>query len=161
MSRSWRSRRAVPMALALSMLSGIAAAQGVESPHIPLRTVIDQLNSTRSSYMDAFNRKDAAAVAAFYTDDAIVTRPDGSRLMGGKEIGETLKAEAASWPHLVLSSDTVRVYGGTAIDFGTAKMHPADGGERVSHFTAVLRRGLKGWKIAALSQVTVGEQTGK
>ncbi|HEX6616485.1 MAG TPA: nuclear transport factor 2 family protein [Gemmatimonadales bacterium] len=161
MSRSWRFRRALPLALALSILPGMVAAQGVETPHIPLRTVIDQLNSVRSSYMDAFNRKDASGVAAFYLDEAIVTRPDGSRLMGGKEIGEALKAEAANWPHLVLTSDTVRVYGGTAIDFGTAKMHPADGGEQVSHYTAILRRGLKGWKIAALSQVAVGDQSGK
>lgn len=160
MSRSWRFRRAVPLALALSMLSGMAAAQGVESPHIPLRTVIDQLNSTRSSYMDAFNRKDASGVAAFYLDEAIVTRPDGSQLMGGKAIAEALNAEAANWPHLVLSSDTVRIYGGTALDFGTAKMHPADGGEQVSRYTAVLRKGLKGWKIAALSQVGVPGQAG-
>jgi ketosteroid isomerase-like protein len=160
MSRSWRFRRVVPLLLSLSLPSGVAAAQGVETPHIPLRTVIDQLNSTRSSYMDAFNRKDASGVAAFYLDEAIVTRPDGSRLMGGKEIGDAIRAESANWPHLVLSSDTVRVYGGTAIDFGTAKMHPADGGEQVSHYTAVLRRGLKGWRIAALSQVAVTGKTG-
>lgn len=156
MSGSWRFRLALPLVLALGMPFGVAA-QGVETPHIPLRTVIDQLNSTRSSYADAFNRKDASGVAQFYLDEAIVTRPDGSQLMGRQEIDKALKSEATSWPHLVLASDTVRVYGGTAIDFGTAKMHPADGGERVSHYTAVLRKGLKGWKIAALSEVMVGD----
>jgi ketosteroid isomerase-like protein len=95
-----------------------------------------------------------------YLDEAIVIRPDGSQLVGAKAIGEALKADAPTWPHMVLTSDTVRVYGGTALDFGTVTTHPKDGGENVSHYLAVLRRGLRGWKIAAVSQVPVTEKKG-
>lgn len=159
MSRPSSFRLAVPLVLAVALV-GTAAAQGVETPHIPLRTVIDQLNSTRASYEEAFNAKNAAAVAAMYLDEAIVIRPDGSQLVGAKAIGEALKADAPTWPHMVLTSDTVRVYGGTALDFGTVTTHAKDGGESVSHYLAVLRRGLRGWKIAAVSQVPVTEKKG-
>jgi ketosteroid isomerase-like protein len=160
MSRSSGFCRAIPLALALSLLGGAAAAQGVETPHIPLRTVIDELNSTRAQYAEAFNAKNAAAVAAFYLDEAIVIRPDGSELTGVKAIADQLKQDAPTWPHMVLSSDTVRVYGGTALDFGTVKTHPKAGGEQVSHYLAVLRRGLRGWKLAAVAQVPVSQQSG-
>jgi uncharacterized protein (TIGR02246 family) len=158
--RPSRLSLAVPLVLALT-LAGPAAAQGVETPHIPLRTVIDQLNSTRASYAEAFNAKNADAVAAMYLDEAIVIQPDGTELMGAKAIREVLEKDAPNWPHMVLTSDTVRVYGGTALDFGTAKMHPKDGGENVSHYLAVLRRGLRGWKIAAVAQVPVTGKSGQ
>ena len=161
MSRPSGSRRVVPLVLALSLAAGaVAAAQGVETPHLPLRTVIDELNSTRAQYAEAFNAKNAAAVAAFYLNEAIVIQPDGGQLQGGKAIADQLKQDAPTWPHMVLSSDTVRVYGGTALDFGTVKLHPESGGERESHYLAVLRRGLKGWKIAAVAQVPVTEKSG-
>jgi hypothetical protein len=61
---------------------------------------------------------------------------------------------------MVLTSDTVRVYGGTALDFGTVKTHPEAGGENVSHYLAVLRKGLKGWKLAAVASVPEKAKTG-
>ena len=160
MSRPSRLRRAVPLVLALSLVGTAGAAQGVETPHIPLRTAIDELNTTRSTYAEAFNAKNSAAVAAMYLDEAVVTRADGSRIMGAKAIAEAMKEEAPSWPHIVITSDTVRVYGGTALDFGTTKTHAKTGEESVSRYLAVLRRGLKGWKIAALAQVPVTEKSG-
>jgi ketosteroid isomerase-like protein len=160
MSRPSGFRRVVPLVLALSLATGAAAAQGVETPHLPLRTVIDELGSTRAQYAEAFNTKNAAAVAAFYLKEAIVIRPDGSQLMGAKAIADQLEKDAPNWPHMVLSSDTVRVYGGTALDFGTVKLHPESGGESESHYLAVLRKGLKGWKIASVAQVPVTQKSG-
>ena len=160
MSRPSRFRHAVPLVLALSLAGTAAAAQGVETPHIPLRTAIDELNTTRSTYAEAYNAKNSAAVAAMYLDEALVIRPDGSQIMGAKAIGDAMKEEAPNWPHMVLTSDTVRVYGGTALDFGTVTTHAKSGEESVSHYLAVLRRGLKGWKIAAVAQVPVRERNG-
>jgi ketosteroid isomerase-like protein len=159
MSRRSLFRLAVPLVLAVTLV-GTAAAQGVETPHIPLRTVIDQLNSTRAAYVEAFNAKNAAAVTAMYLDEAIVIEPNGDQIAGAKAIGERMSKNAPTWPHMVLTSDTVRVYGGTAVDFGTVKMHPEAGGEHVSRYMAVLRRGLRGWKIAAVSEVPVTGKTG-
>jgi len=160
MSRPSLLRRAVPLALALSLTGSAAAAQGVETPHIPLRTVIDQLNTTRASYAEAFNAQNPGAVAAMYLDEAIVIRTDGSQIVGAKAIGEAMRKEAPNWPHMVLTSDTVRVYGGTAVDFGTVTTHSKSGEENVSRYMAVLRRGLQAWKIAAVAQVPVTEKTG-
>ncbi|MEO6056327.1 MAG: nuclear transport factor 2 family protein [Gemmatimonadales bacterium] len=160
MSFSLHLHRHLPVVLALSLVAGTAAAQGVETPHIPLRTAIDQLNTTRASYAEAFNAKDAGTVTAMYLDEAIVVRPDGSQIMGAKAIGEAMKTDAPNWPHMVLTSDTVRVYGGTALDFGTVTTHSKSGAENVSHYLAVLRRGMRGWKIAAVAQVPVKEKDG-
>jgi ketosteroid isomerase-like protein len=140
--------------------STAAAAQGIETPHLPIRTVIDELNTTRALYAEAFNAKNAAAVIAFYLPEAILVGPDGSQIMGAKAIGEMMKKEAPTWPHMVLASDTVRVYGGTAVDFGTVTTHPKAGGEEVSRYMAVLRRGVSGWKLASVAQVPVKEKTG-
>jgi hypothetical protein len=41
------------------------------------------------------------------------------------------------------------------VDFGTVKLHPKAGGEEVSRYMAVLRRGLHGWKLASVAQVPV------
>jgi ketosteroid isomerase-like protein len=140
--------------------STAAAAQGIETPHLPIRTVIDELNTTRALYAEAFNAKNAAAVIAFYLPEAILVGPDGSQIMGAKAIGEMMKKEAPTWPHMVLASDTVRVYGGTAVDFGTVTTHPKAGGEEVSRYMAVLRRGVSGWKLASVAEVPVKEKTG-
>ena len=156
MSRTPWLRRVLLVVAALGFAGASAAtAQGVEAPRLPLRTVIDELNSTRASYAEAYNAKDAAAVTAFYLPEAILVLPDGSQIMGASAIGEVLKKDAPSWPHMVLASDTVRVYGGTAVDFGTVKLHPKAGGEEVSRYMAVLRRGLHGWKLASVAQVPV------
>ena len=161
MSRLSRYQRIVSIALALAVARPVAAAaQGVETPHLPLRTVIDELNSTRAQYAEAYNAKNADAVAAFYLPEAILIDDSGTQTSGAKAIGEMMKKNAATWPHMVLTSDTVRVYGGTALDFGTVKTHPKEGGEIVSHYLAVLRKGLKGWKLAAVASVPVTAKTG-
>lgn len=149
-----RYYRGVSVIVGLTAASPMAAtAQGVETPHLPLRTVIQELNSTRAQYADAFNAKDADAVAAFYLPEAIWIDDGGNRTVGAKAIGDRLKKDAPTWPHMVLTSDTVRVYGATALDFGTVKTHPKNGGENVSQYLAVLRKGLKGWKLAAVETV--------
>jgi len=161
MSRTSRFRRVVPVVMVLGFAgSTAAAAQGIETPHLPIRTVIDELNTTRALYAEAFNAKNAAAVIAFYLPEAILVGPDGSQIMGAKAIGEMMKKEAPTWPHMVLASDTVRVYGGTAVDFGTVTTHPKAGGEEVSRYMAVLRRGVSGWKLASVAEVPVKEKTG-
>ena len=161
MLRLSRYYRAVSVVVALSAASPMAAAaQGVETPHIPLRTAIDELNSTRARYAEAFNAKNADAVTAFYLPEAILIDDHGNQTMGAEAIGEMMKKNAPTWPHMVLTSDTVRVYGGTALDFGTIKTHPKAGGENVSRYLAVLRKGTKGWKLAAVSSVPVTTKSG-
>ena len=153
--RKWFSR-AVPVLLAVGITAPAALqAQGIESPRIPLRTVIQDLNTLRTSYASDWNAKDAKAVGAHYLPDAIVTNEEGERFVGAKAIGDMLAAGSASWPHMVLSSDTVKVYGATAIDFVTVKMHPSGGGELVSKYTAILHHDMNGWKVVAVQTTPV------
>ena len=66
----------------------------------------------------------------------------------GTSLGDT-----QSWPQLTITSDTLRVVGHTAWDIGTTKSEESGGGEHVSHYLVVLRRGLKEWKINSLALV--------
>ena len=140
--------------LALLLVPSVAVAQGVAADRARLRTAMDDLRAVRTEYVEAYNRKDAAAITAMYADDAILIQPDGTMLTGTEEIGKAMAEAAPTWAHSVISSDTVRVYGSTAVDIGTFTVHPAGGGEVVNRYTSVLRRGMRGWKLTHVIVMT-------
>ena len=148
-----RSMVSLPLAMALALLtSSLAAAQGVESPRVPLRTALNEINTLRSEYAALYNRKDAAAVAGMYLPDAILIRPDGSTLMGRAAVGKAFSEEAANWGQITLSSDTTRVFGNTAWDVGSMNSVGPDG-ERSQRYLVVLRRGVQTWQISSVAVV--------
>lgn len=149
-------RHAVPLAFALGVsLPAFAAGQGIPANAIPLATTLGDLTKLRTAYVDAFNAKDAKAVSAMYTADAVAIDVDGSMTVGAEAIAKRLGAAAPNWPHAVVSSTSVKVYGATAIDVGTWTVHPKDGGEIVSHYLVVLRRSMNGWRISSSAAVPV------
>ena len=151
--RNWY-RRAVPVVLAATVLvPSIAAGQGIETPRIPLRTALNDIATLRSSYVDAFNGKDSKALMNLYSDDAIVVTSEG--VSTGKDAIAKGMGDAGNWPHAVVKSDSVRVYGATAVDVGTWTTHPAEGGEMKSHYLVVLRHDMNGWKVAYVAEVPV------
>lgn len=156
--RKW-SRRVAPLLLTAGLVvPSFALAQGIAPGRTPLRTSLDEIRVVRESYAEAYNRKDAAAVASVYADDAVVVFPDGSMLSGSEAIAAHLKAEAPNWPHLVIKSDTVRVYGNTAVDIGTATMHPKEGAEEISRYMVMTRRGMNGWKVTHVTLVPMAKK---
>ena len=145
MSRwSW-FRSAIPAMLLV--VPTVATAQGVAPGRAALRTALTDLATLRTEYVDAFNKKDATAITAMYSTNAVLILPDGTMLTGRAAIGKRMADEAKSWPHAVIKSDTVRVYGATAVDIGQWVTHPEGGGEQVSRYVTVSRRGMKGWKL--------------
>ncbi len=155
-SRNW-FHRALPLVLVVSVLMpSIAAGQGIDAPRIPLRTALKDIATLRTAYVDAFNAHDAAAVSAMYTNDAVAIGADGSVATGLDAIKKSMSEGAENWPHAVIKSDTVKVYGATAVDVGTWTQHPKEGGEEVSHYLAVLRHDMNGWKLAYVASVPVG-----
>ena len=90
-----------------------------------------------------------------YSPSAIVTVEDGSTFVGRAEIFAFLTKQAPTFPHLVITSDSLIGYGSTAIDVGTSKQHPATGGELTSKYLVVLRRNMGTWTIVRLSVVAV------
>jgi uncharacterized protein (TIGR02246 family) len=64
--------------------SGLAEPKGTASPEIVPQTnllgdvsALAEFTALRTKYVEAVNRLDAAAMAAFYTEDGIVVTPDG------------------------------------------------------------------------------------
>jgi len=140
-------------ALLMCVAPSIATGQGIKRPTFPVRTARDELREFRELYMEAYNKKDTASVAAMYTPDAVVIQGDGTVLVGRAAIQKALAATATTWTQLTITSDTLRVVGNTAWDVGTTHRQLSEGGEQVAHYLTVLRRGLKYWKLDRLAVV--------
>jgi ketosteroid isomerase-like protein len=151
-SRRFRARLFLLAALAPLAVS-TATAQGVESPRVPVRTAIKEINTIRSEYADLYNKKDAAALTSMYLADAVLIRGDGSTLLGKAAIGKALGEDAPGWTQLTLSSDTMRVFGNTAWDVGSMTTASSSGEAGISRYLVVLRRGIHGWKISSVAVV--------
>jgi ketosteroid isomerase-like protein len=154
MTRSPRTWLNLPLVAALALVApSVAAAQGIEAPRVPLRTAISEINAFRNRYAAGFNKKDVDGLTAMYASDAVVIRSDGTTLIGQEAIGKAMADESPNWPETSFSSDTMRVFGNTAWDVGTMRSPKQAGGEEVSHYLAVLRRGLKGWSLSSVAVV--------
>lgn len=144
----------LPLAMLLVFVEpSVASGQGIERPRVPLRTALVEIRTFRAAYADAFNKKDSTTVADMYAPDAIVIQRDGSVLVGKDAIRKSLATDASTWPQMTITSDTVRVFGNTAYDVGTTRSPRSAGGEDVSHYLVVLRRGMKDWMIKSLAVV--------
>jgi uncharacterized protein (TIGR02246 family) len=139
--------------LSLCIATPILAAQGIKKPSTPLRTARDELREFRETYSEAYNKKDTVTVAGMYTPNAVVIQGNGNVLIGKDAIQSAIAKNAPQWKHVTLTSDTLRIVGNTAWDVGTTRMEASDGGEQVSHYLTVLRRGSKFWKIERLAVV--------
>lgn len=153
----WLARSLVMGSLALAVGMPSAAHAQIDSGLVPLKTAIAEIYSLRVAYADAYNNKDAAALAAMYTADAIWTDEMGHVVKGGDAIKQRLTADAPTFPHMVITPDTLRVFGNTAVDQGTVTMHPAAGGEMIARYLVVLRRDRNGWKLASAVNVSVAK----
>ena len=139
--------------LALALAPTLASAQ-IEEPRIPLQTKMGELTRFRAEYADNYNRKDGAAVAGMYADDAVIVTGEGAVIKGGAEI-KTFLGDPAQFPHMVIESQEMTVYGNTAVDIGMVKMHPAGGGELKHSYVVVLRRGMNEWKVVRAAHVPI------
>lgn len=150
-------RRTTSSLCLLAVLALVAAsvvrAQGIETPRVPLRTALMEINTLRAEYADDYNKKATALLTAMYMPDAVSVRADGTTLLGRGAIGQALAQEAPSWGEATISSDTVRVFGNTAWDIGTMSSRDSDGQVRVSRYLVVLRRGVQRWRISSVAVV--------
>jgi uncharacterized protein (TIGR02246 family) len=143
----WR-RHAFQLALVAGFsVPTIASGQGIPAAHIPVSTTLGDIAKLRTAYGEAWNAKDAKAVNAMYTSDATAIDVDGSVVSGWKAIAKKNEDAAPNWPHTVITSQSVKLYGTTAVDVGTVAMHPKEGGEMMYHYLVVLRHGVNGWKL--------------
>ncbi|MGH7522771.1 MAG: YybH family protein [Gemmatimonadales bacterium] len=138
----------VPLALVAGFaVPSVALAQGIPAAHVPLSTTLGDIAKVRNGYVEAWNAKDVKTVNSMYTPDAVVLDVDGTEVVGLSAIAKKNEEGASNWPHAVIASHSVKVYGSTAVDVGTWTVHPADGGEMVYRYLAVVRHGVHGWKL--------------
>jgi ketosteroid isomerase-like protein len=139
----------LPFALLMALAAAVPAVAHaqIEEGRVPLRTALDELNTLRATYADVYNRKDAAGLAALYDPEAIILFSDGTMASGHAAIKAAFLQQAPKFPHVVIASDSIRVYGNTAVDQGTLTYHPTSGPTRVERYLVVLRRGMMDWKI--------------
>lgn len=156
MERAHRFRVWLPLVVSLALCPNAAHGQGIEKPRVPLRTARDELRVFREAYAEAYNKKDTVAVADMYGPDAVVIQGDGNVVVGHAAIQRAIAERAPKWTQITITSDTLRVVGNTAWDVGTSSTQGSQGGQQVSHYLTVLRRGLKSWKIDRLAVVPEG-----
>ena len=153
-----RSTAGAALFLTLSALVPSTASAQIPDSVIPLQTVVSETNRFRAEYADHFNKKDVAGLMTLYAADAIFTAEDGTRYTGAEAITAYFTKMAATMPHIVVTSESLLSYGGTAIDMGTITMHPPGGGEHKSRYLAVLRRELGGagnWDLVRVARTPV------
>lgn len=154
----YRFSAAAALLVTLASVAPSTASAQIPDDMIPLQTVISETNRFRAEYADHFNKKDVAGLMTLYAADAIFTAEGGTRYTGQAEITAYFTAMAATMPHIVVTSEGLLSYGGTAIDMGTITMHPPGGGEVKSRYLAVLRRELGGagnWDLVRVARTPV------
>lgn len=134
-----------------------AAYAQIEEGLVPLQTARTEIDRLRAWYATSFNAKDAAALAALYGAEAVWIQSDGKVVSGQPAIKAMLAKDAATFPHVVITSDSLRVFGNTALDHGTLTFHPTGGGEMVERYLVVLRRSMNGWTLVRAISVPVAK----
>jgi ketosteroid isomerase-like protein len=80
--------------IALSFGFGVLALAGQTDPTDP--QLIEKLNALDRSFDEAFNRNDATALAALFTEDAVLVRPQGP-LYGRRAIEQWYSGVFQKW----------------------------------------------------------------
>jgi uncharacterized protein (TIGR02246 family) len=138
--RSSRLAAAVVAALALPALAG---AQGKTDP------LLDKLNT---EFMAAFNAKDAARLASFYTEDASLMPPNQPLVKGRPNIEAYWRgAFEQGVANLQLKPVESAISGAMGFEAGTATVTVKTPGgviKDTSKYVVVFRRTDTGWKMA-------------
>lgn len=151
MTRVFQFRCAVPVVLALTVVSASAAvAQGIEEPRIPIRTALNEIHTFGATYTDAANAHQAEAVAALYAEDAVLIEPDGTTLVGREAIQKAM-ADSSAPTEVSFEPDSAHIFGHTAWQTGTMTARMADGTVHMNRYLTVYRRGITEWKIASMA----------
>ncbi|MEK7952412.1 YybH family protein [Luteolibacter soli] len=136
------------LVLALTLASGLCAEEA--SPEIA------GLEKTAKDFVAAYNKKDAAALAALFTETGEITDLDATDITTGREdIQARYQAifEAPDAPQISIDVDSVRLVGkDLAIEDGTVHATPPGDDDVATSmdYTAVLQKGEDGaWRIAS------------
>ncbi|HEX7377336.1 MAG TPA: SgcJ/EcaC family oxidoreductase [Pirellulales bacterium] len=124
-------RNAFHSAGILLLLNTLAVAQESTQADDLRQEDVRQIEAEVAAYVEAFNDKDAAALARHWSKNGVYVRPaDGKRLTDRKAIQKEFKAAFVAQPEAVLKVDVraIRfVTADVAIEEGTAEVTPSPG----------------------------------
>ncbi|MFQ5690267.1 MAG: YybH family protein [Gemmatimonadota bacterium] len=113
---------------------------------------VSALNALTTSFAERYNAHDPAAVADFYTDDALTLSADGSVNEGREAITASLERAMAASPTLELTTDDVKVFEQGAVARGHygVQVTPEDGEPLAwtGSYMTVFTRPDDEWKIS-------------
>jgi len=140
------------VALMAMPATAIAQEMAHEEKHAAMvEEVTAAIEAASAAFAEAFNAGDSEAVAAMYTEDAVVMPPGKGPIEGREAIQADLAAEMANMEGMVMTFETheVQAVPGHALEVGGYTVEGADG-SHVDHgkFMAVWTQTDDGWKIA-------------
>jgi uncharacterized protein (TIGR02246 family) len=108
------------------------------------------------AYVDAYNRHDATAVAALWSEDAVyVHRDTGQRIQGRTAIAAMFREmfQTGDTAQLSVTVDSIRlITPDVAIEDGTAELVSPDGEQTASTYTAVHVKRDGGWYLDSVRE---------
>lgn len=108
------------------------------------------VEAASAAFLEAFNAGDAEAVAAMYTEDAVILPPGSDAVEGRAAIQEAMAAETAAMGDAVMTFETneVQAAHGHALEVGGYTVEGADG-THLDHgkFIAIWKNTDDGWKM--------------
>lgn len=117
----------------------------------------EQIEAEVAAYVEAFNAKDAEALARHWSESGVYVRPaDGERLAGRDAIEQEFEATFAEEPEAVLTVtvNAIRfVTSEVAIEEGTAEVATPEGETTRSGYTAVHVKRDGQWQIDSIREI--------
>lgn len=141
----WNRAAAAPILLALACLPGCAPAARHEKP-AEVRSAIEASNR---QFMDAFSRRDAAAIGLLYAEDGEVL-PPGAPPLDGREAIVTMWQSVLALPIAGIQRQTTEVGVGddSAWETGRYTMTAANGTpSETGKYVVIWKHDEAGWKI--------------
>lgn len=116
------------------------------------------LDALPASYEEAYNRHDAAAVAAMFADSAVMLSADGGVLMGKEAILASLQEDMAGSPQVTIDQTDTRTMGEYAAGRGSYTLRTTpEGGEPIEiqgNYLSLTHMENGEWKIMGLTTNT-------
>lgn len=153
--RKWQIALVALLAMPASALAQEMEMEGHEMAHERHEAMVEEvtaaIEAASAAFAEAFNAGDAEAVAAMYTEDALVLPPGKEPIEGRAAIQADLAADLAGMEGMVLTFETTEIQAahGHALEVGGFTLEGADG-SHVDHgkYIAIWKNTDDGWKIA-------------
>jgi ketosteroid isomerase-like protein len=114
-----------------------------------VQSVREAINDGNRNFGSAVARKDYAAMAALYAENAMVLPPDGPIVSGRRGIEEFWRSAAAALglTDAVLTTRDLEVAGDTAYEVGEANLKVGSGQVMVKYLVVWVKGGDGNWRL--------------